>query len=474
MASGRIFVGSATESRDIAERVASALEKAGHEPIRWWRAFNSGDITIDRIIELAQDVDGAVFLAGATDKTWYRSAKTMSPRDNVILEYGVFASRLGLRATMLVKDLDTRLPTDIGGVTSQVMMRDDIEGLCSSVVRHFMDVFVRLGKPAYDRAVPVAADPELSRLLVEGDIPQNWLSRALYIGLEGARGWLAVIQEESYIPDDMKLQIREAVLKSVKRCAIRTFVSFGPGDGQMDEQIISVLHEQEELLRYIPVDISDGLLHRILGQFAARVTIPVGILGDFESPNGFIGAQVDAHSSKPLLLGLLGNTLGNLDHRENIFIHDVRQVLSASDFLLLGVSLTGRNWLWANDRKTDPQQYLEGEKRFFATGISRIARIPLEVAVRDFKEHVKVTPGESDVPGTRTITIRHSSGKPICNIRRYDFESLKRWLVVDKNFEILDEQAIFDDKKCRGHALLLLRPRTQKHPRGLSRRRIRI
>jgi len=225
--------------------------------------------------------------------------------------------------------------------------------------------------------------------------------------------------------------------------------------------MISFLHDREELLRYIPVDISDGLLHLAVREFSARVTVPLGILGDFESGNGFISEQVEAHAVRPLVVGLLGNTLGNLDRRENIFPHDVRQLLDKDDCLMLDVSLVGKNWTWDSDRKTDVTRYLEGDRRFLATSISRTAKVSAETAITDFAKYVRVTPGESDVPGAQTITIRHSTGKPICNVRRYDFESLKNWL-SEKNFELIYQKALFDKEEVSGDAVLLLKPRRER------------
>jgi hypothetical protein len=207
------------------------------------------------------------------------------------------------------------------------------------------------------------------------------------------------------------------------------------------------------------VDISDGLLHLAVREFSSRVAVPLGILGDFEDGNGFIGEQLESHAVRPLVIGLLGNTLGNLDRRENIFLHDVRQLLKKDDFLLLDVSLVGKNWTWESDRKTDPTRYLDGDKRFLATSICKIAKVSFENAMANFSDLVRVSPGTSDVPGAHTITIRHTTtGRPICNVRRYNFDTLKNWL-SEKSFELVYESAFFDDREVSGDAVLLLKPR---------------
>src|SRR5690349_13951119 len=104
MAKMTIFIGSASESRDLASKVARALADSGFSPLRWWEAFPAGSYTLDRLIEIAKSVDGAVFVFTAVDKTWYRNSETIEPRDNVVLEYGLFAAHLGRQRTLMLKD----------------------------------------------------------------------------------------------------------------------------------------------------------------------------------------------------------------------------------------------------------------------------------------------------------------------------------------------------------------------------------
>jgi hypothetical protein len=52
--------------------------------------------TLGRLIELTKIVDASVFIFGEDDKVWYHDSQNQQPRDNVLLEYGLFASRLGL------------------------------------------------------------------------------------------------------------------------------------------------------------------------------------------------------------------------------------------------------------------------------------------------------------------------------------------------------------------------------------------
>jgi hypothetical protein len=109
-----------------------------------------------------------------------------------------------------------------------------------------------------------------------------------------------------------------------------------------------------------------------------------------------------------LVIGLLGNTLGNLDRRENVFLHDVAQILDKTDFLVVDVSLKGPKWSWEADRKTQPDGWLEGERRFLATGLARVAHLSTEAAFDRLRELIKIDQGKGDMPGAHTIRVRQS------------------------------------------------------------------
>jgi predicted nucleotide-binding protein len=117
MAKKNIFIGSASESLEIAKAIAQALAESDYRSLRWWQEFPAGSITLDRLLELSKSVDGAVFLCTGLDKRWYRQELSQVPRDNLILEYGIFVTRLGRERTLVLKDSDTRLPSDIAAIS---------------------------------------------------------------------------------------------------------------------------------------------------------------------------------------------------------------------------------------------------------------------------------------------------------------------------------------------------------------------
>jgi hypothetical protein len=87
-----IFVGSSTEQLPIAESCATIIERANHTAIGWWNdgVFPAGRSLMPVLRELAHSVDGAIFFFAEDDKVWFRDEELGQPRDNVLIEYGLF------------------------------------------------------------------------------------------------------------------------------------------------------------------------------------------------------------------------------------------------------------------------------------------------------------------------------------------------------------------------------------------------
>ena len=97
------------------DQVASWLEREeGVETLLWTdpAAFPLGGLTLNRLIELTKAVDAAVFVFAEDDQVWYRGTELRQPRDNVLLEYGLFASRLGFSKTVVCRLNESKTPTD--------------------------------------------------------------------------------------------------------------------------------------------------------------------------------------------------------------------------------------------------------------------------------------------------------------------------------------------------------------------------
>lgn len=105
-----------------ATAVKAVLEEQDEPKIevRFWRdAFPSGDTAVESLISALDSFDFGVFLLTPDDVRTIRGEKIRAPRDNVILELGLFTGSLGRDRTFIITpdDRELRLPTDLLGVT---------------------------------------------------------------------------------------------------------------------------------------------------------------------------------------------------------------------------------------------------------------------------------------------------------------------------------------------------------------------
>src|SRR3954465_3693406 len=119
MITPRIFLGAAGAQAKLLRAIARGLsEVADVEP--WTTTFNPGRSTLDRLVELSQEVDFAAFVFPQDD--WHTTDPSQSgqasPRDNVVFEAGLFGGALGIRRTFILHANGSKLPSDLLGLTS--------------------------------------------------------------------------------------------------------------------------------------------------------------------------------------------------------------------------------------------------------------------------------------------------------------------------------------------------------------------
>ena len=116
----RIFLGSSGKQEKLLHALAGGLEDVAHvEP--WTTSFNPGTTTLERLLEIAHEVDFAVFAFAEDDWTSDASRPTgsgqASPRDNVVFEAGLFGGTLGMRRIFILHANGAKLPSDLLGFT---------------------------------------------------------------------------------------------------------------------------------------------------------------------------------------------------------------------------------------------------------------------------------------------------------------------------------------------------------------------
>lgn len=138
----RIFVGSSTEGANVDLHVRSILEDLQVEVIGWREVFRPGDHPLDVLLNLAESVDGAVLVVTPDDHNVSRGKEHLVPRGNVILELGIFLSRLGKHRAAIVQAVQAqestaRLPSDLYGITI-IPFQSDKSGHNERHIRDFV------------------------------------------------------------------------------------------------------------------------------------------------------------------------------------------------------------------------------------------------------------------------------------------------------------------------------------------------
>src|SRR5215467_9315932 len=146
----RIFLGSSGKQAKLLQAIARGLEDiADVEP--WTTTFNPGRSTLDRLVELSQEVDFAAFVFAQDDWTTTDASQAgqASPRDNVVFEAGLFGGALGIRRTFILHANGTKLPTDLEGLTSIRYDPDTTPAIVREInqkLRNVIDTEGRIGR----------------------------------------------------------------------------------------------------------------------------------------------------------------------------------------------------------------------------------------------------------------------------------------------------------------------------------------
>jgi len=130
----RLFIGSSTEGRSVAEAVRESLTNDA-DVILWSDAFDLGSSFIESLRKQTYGADFAVLIMTPDDIVESRGKESFSPRDNLVFELGLFSGRIGLERCYCIhpeKDAP-KIPTDLLGVTTGSYRADHPQGLVSAV-----------------------------------------------------------------------------------------------------------------------------------------------------------------------------------------------------------------------------------------------------------------------------------------------------------------------------------------------------
>lgn len=117
-----IFIGSSSEAIGTAKEVACELENLGHIPRLWNdpENYKFSRYIFDELVEISNIVQAAIFIFANDDEVVPKSVNDSiyRVRDNVMIEFGLFAGKLGLENVAFIqmggKELHTA--SDLNGI----------------------------------------------------------------------------------------------------------------------------------------------------------------------------------------------------------------------------------------------------------------------------------------------------------------------------------------------------------------------
>jgi len=119
----RIFIGSSSEGSDVVLAIEHnllepSIPNAGHrydiEP--WYDGlFGLGEHAFQSLIDRLKQFDFAILVLTPDDVSLSRESERRVPRDNVLLELGLFVGAIGLNRTFIVRERSIALPSDLLG-----------------------------------------------------------------------------------------------------------------------------------------------------------------------------------------------------------------------------------------------------------------------------------------------------------------------------------------------------------------------
>lgn len=151
----RIFIGSSYESLQIAERIKNYFS-SDYDCHLWSDdIFKSNESFMDTLMKSASLFDFGIMIFAKDDSAIVRGKEFDIPRDNMLFEYGLFLGRVGIDRAFIVVEKDTKLPSDLFGITNvfyetektakgTVVPTKDFEGELSKLKKQ-MDESIKLG-----------------------------------------------------------------------------------------------------------------------------------------------------------------------------------------------------------------------------------------------------------------------------------------------------------------------------------------
>lgn len=115
----KVFIGSSSEGLDVARQVQIALQDERIEAIVWDQGvFEPGKSYLSALLSAAESFDFAVLVLTADDTLISRGNEYNSPRDNALVELGLFMGSIGPKRSFFMYDKSAppKIASDLEGI----------------------------------------------------------------------------------------------------------------------------------------------------------------------------------------------------------------------------------------------------------------------------------------------------------------------------------------------------------------------
>ena len=157
----KLFIGSSTEGLHIAEQLKAKIDSECGDWIssEIWNdgsVFSMNKNALDCLVRASRKFEYGILVATKDDIIKSRKKGNAVPRDNVILEMGMFLGSLGLTRAFLLVEEKSKLPTDYNGVTVPYFQKG-IKGSLENAIKTIIDAFDKTKYTYNLKPVPSAA-----------------------------------------------------------------------------------------------------------------------------------------------------------------------------------------------------------------------------------------------------------------------------------------------------------------------------
>lgn len=457
----------------------------------WWEYPSGDEYILERVTDNIFAADFCIFVIArdvetteVKDNNQEEKVRLSVPNSNVLIEMGIAVSK---RKRILLLNWDpgqVKIPSDFGGKFYTPVERNGRNINYEKVNKSFREVYDHFLEDrqcntvlAKYKNINLYYNRDLATKLTSPIPPGRWGTKALFIGTKSSAYWSAIEEDDQYpetsiIKDFLNQQNgitwdEDHLINSINEIVIDNIVSFGPGAGTIDDDLVRYFRRGSYLPFYIPIDISIPLVTKAIDNISANACFPIpfAIVDDFEEGHCFerlneLIRSKEYEIHKRNLFSIVGVTFSNYSKAEHYFLDGVLRIMDPEDdYLLLDVVADD---IPEKELEKKVYQQINGlYKDLIVHSIrKRFPKLPRKMTVPSIMKgvHVAALDGSkysflTSVNGTRVVECSYQykqKSSSIIIVKHYKYEEFKAYL--KEKFVIL--ASAYDGVNLRGLFLL--------------------